>query len=369
MYITKTQVEHLLRNLEQRLFKVPVGIIGGYHGGNLGDMALGMSVAEVLANRGIKSGLQTIYNLEKWPKTSLAIVGGGAIGYNDSLARVAKRYAGEFNKVALLGVDFNDKTYSQECIQLIKSAAYVSGRSKVQADRLIALTGRQEIYYHQDIAFSLQNDFCMKHRQSSSINSNKKLLINVVPLYAHLKNKALRPVDNYRLERPELYENFERMHQSYKEVIIATVKEALDNGYTVENLPFTPGDRAYGEFILQNLPVKHLPYYSDPLRMLKYMSTADWVLATRFHATIFALKLGVKLTPIAYARKNELMLDALGVARSQFLSTEDLAKGVKVPLPAIKIDNSRVANAENESLQAIEQCINNLYEANFKQSK
>jgi hypothetical protein len=175
MITSITQIQHLQRFASQHLRKPNVGIIGGYHGGNLGDIALGESVRQLLLKKNVHSGLQTIYNLEKWPKTEFAIIGGGAVGYVDSLRRVALRYKGQFSKVALLGVDFNEKNYPQDCVELIKGAAYVSCRSEQQAIILKKITGREDISYHPDIAFSLYPEFCLKQRSSSA--NRKKVLI------------------------------------------------------------------------------------------------------------------------------------------------------------------------------------------------
>lgn len=46
-----TQIQHLQRFASQHLRMPDVGIIGGYHGGNLGDIALGESVRQLLLKR------------------------------------------------------------------------------------------------------------------------------------------------------------------------------------------------------------------------------------------------------------------------------------------------------------------------------
>jgi hypothetical protein len=362
MFLSKDQIKHISRNVHQRLFPIPVGVIGGYHGGNLGDMALGKSVTDRLTANHIRSGLQTIYNLEKWPLAKKAIIGGGAVGYSDSLSRVAARYKNNYNNVAILGVDFNEKTYPQDCIDLIKNAAFVSGRSKAQVDRLKEITGREVIYNHPDIAFSLMSDYCAKQRKSGH-TGKKKMLVNVIPLYAALKDGVIIPAEKGRAEKPELYNNFDVMHQSYKKVLHDLVNEALQSGYTVETIAFTPIDREYAMYIFEGLPINHLPYQSDVVKMMTLMATADWVVATRFHATIFALKLGVKLSPIAYASKNERMFEELGVDRSALLSVNDLANGITTSLKPIEMGDDRIAKWENETIQSIDQCISDLYKS------
>ncbi|TDQ09983.1 polysaccharide pyruvyl transferase family protein [Pedobacter metabolipauper] len=358
MLISKTQVKHRLRNIQQRILPVTVGVIGGYHGGNLGDMALGASVIYALQEKKISSGLQTIYNISKWPQSKFAIVGGGAVGYIDSLTKVAHRYKGNFEKVALLGVDFNEKNYSDECIDLIRNAAYVSGRSQEQAERLTLISGRTDIKYHPDIAFSLYRDFCLKNREKRTQKTGKKLMVNVVPLYGKMENGNIVPSEQYRSERPELYASFEKMHASYKKLVRDIVIKAASEGFEVETISFTPQDGEYARLILEGLAeVRHLDYQSDPYKMIKHMSGASMVLATRYHATIFALKLGIPLFPVAYAVKNELLLQELGVNRAAFLSTGDLANGLDLMTEPVTVDPEKIGNYEMTSQAAINESI------------
>ncbi len=356
-----TRLLHKARLVRQLMGRVPVGVIGGYHGGNLGDMALGKSVQEVLISEGIDSGLQTIYNLNKWPKTKWAIIGGGAVGYSDSLQKVAQRYKGEYDKVALLGVDFNEKEYKGECLDLINGAAYVSSRSIEQTGRLQEISNRKEVIYHPDLAFSLSSQNCRSIRENSKLSLERKvLMINVVPLYSSFSNGTFIPDAQYSRERPELYENYQLMHSSYRSLLNKVIEQALDEGYVVETIPFTNADEKYGKVIFGDLPVKHLPYNPNPLKMLERISKASWVVSTRFHATIFALKLGCQITPIAYAKKNEYMLSALGLTNSDFISTSDLANGANEPLSPVSVKSEIISKWEDEATIAIQNCIKSL---------
>ncbi|MCX2485279.1 polysaccharide pyruvyl transferase family protein [Pedobacter sp. MR2016-24] len=353
MMMSYIQVQHRLRNIKQKISGVEVGVVGGYHGGNLGDIALGTSVTSVLEEEQIKTGMQTIYNLDKWPKAPYAIVGGGAVGYADSLTRVAERYKGDFHKVSLLGVDFNEKSYPEVCLELIRKAAYVSGRSEAQAEKLKTMTGRQDIHFHPDIAFSLYPDFCEKERAKVRSDKPGKLLVNIIPLYGKLINGEIVASDQYKEERPALYAAYEQMHSTYKALVRNVVEKAIADGLTVETIPFTPDDEAFGKSLLEGLEVKHAKYHADPLRMIKHMATATRVFATRYHTTIFALKLGIPLYPVAYAVKNELLFKELGVKRADFISSDDLAAGCNPNLETIKVDVDVIKNYEMKSRAAI----------------
>jgi hypothetical protein len=362
MPITKSQVQHAGRFLKQVIRPVQVGVIGGYHGINLGDIALGESVSNVLTQRGISNGLQTIYNLEKWnwPKAPYAIIGGGACGYDNSMSRVARRYRNDFNKVALLGVDFMEDKYSSESMDLMCGATWISCRSEKQADKITVLTGRTDVQFHPDLAFSLEKQLCSDQRKKGVSDKTKTLLVNIVPVYGVIEAGKIVPSKEYMSERPDLYKNYDIMQQSYKQATRTLVSEALAKGYVVETIAFTPEDEVSAQIILETLPVKHVKYNPDTKVMLRRIAKAEWIFSTRYHATIFALKMGAKITPMAYATKNELLLKELGVSRSDFLASQDFAEGATVFPDRIFIEDNVVDKWETESDRAIQKCIDTL---------
>jgi hypothetical protein len=156
------RLKQMCRLASQCIVKNKVAVIGGYHGVNLGDMALGYSVLEVLKSKGINGSLQTIYTLDKypWPLTKYAIVGGGAIGYKDSLIKVVSRYKGNFDKVALLGVDYNESNYEDNFKSLMRESAWMSCRNRNQALFIENLIKRDNILSHPDLAFSKNSANC-----------------------------------------------------------------------------------------------------------------------------------------------------------------------------------------------------------------
>ncbi|GAB4016645.1 hypothetical protein GCM10028808_45740 [Spirosoma migulaei] len=360
MAITLAQVQHASRYLSQVLKPVRVGVIGGYHGVNLGDIALGTSVTNILKSKKISTGLQTIYNLEKWkwPKSPYAIVGGGAVGYSDSLLQISKRYKSLYKNIGLLGVDFNEKNYSVEIIEFLKQTAWLSCRSQIQAKFLKEITNRLDITVHPDLAFSLIPHYCLEQREN--VIKAKKMMVNIVPLYSKIIDGKFHPLAQYKTERPELYQSFNIMQECYKSALRSQVIKAIENGYEVETIPFTPADEIASKIILEGLKVEHAAYHSNPIKMIKKMANAERIIATRYHATIFALKLGANLTPIAYALKNESLLQELGFSRNSFLSAEDIAKGnLNFPDP-IQCKSDIISKWENQSVSAINSCINSL---------
>ncbi len=362
MLPSTAQVGHLLRRVSQSVVKPRVGIIGGYHGINAGDLALGYSVRQQLERIQISSGLQTIYNLDRWrwPVAEHAIIGGGAVGYNDALGKVYKRYKSNLQKVALLGVDFNEQHYTASAMELLHHAKWISCRSAEQAERLRSLTQREDIGVHPDLAFALQFDTPNSQKQAN--NFKPVFLVNVVPLYAKIIQGEMIPVKQYAQERPDLYESWSVMNDRYVQYVRELVKEALQRNYRVETLPFTPMDAAAGKLILKNLPVLHNPYVPDPAYLINKIHRAHTVFATRFHATIFGMKLGTKIIPFAYARKNERLLESLGMPSHLFYTPVQL----KTTAPEVNIDAAyqfeaqRISDLQVQAQSAIHNCINSL---------
>ena len=352
--ITRQQKNHVLRLITQKIVKPKVAIIGGYHGVNLGDIALGESVRLVLKDASVKSGLQTIYNLNKWPWpiTKYTIIGGGAVGYQSSLDILQEHLSGDYSNLAFMGVDFNENSYKEETIKMLKSAKWISCRNEFQAQKLTHLTQRKDITFHPDLVFSYQKKQCEVYRQKPK---KKKLLVNVVPLYGHLKDGKMVPADNYKEERPELYQNYDVMISSYKEGVRSVVKKALDEGYEVESIPFTPADDQIAKFFLKDLPVNFTPFDENPDRMIAKIAEAEKVFATRYHATILSIKQIYRGLPGIYAVKNEKLLNELGY--SDFISSSDLAKGNYAFNYEVLIDSNVIKKWEDKAYNAIKNCL------------
>jgi len=354
--ITKQQVNHVSRLIKQNLNKPDFAIIGGYHGVNLGDIALGESVKFVLKDLNLKGGLQTIYNIDKWPwpKTKYTIIGGGAIGYASSLIKLKNRLSGNYSKLAFLGVDFNEFEYSDEILKMLKEAVWISCRNEFQAHKLQEITGRKDISFNPDLVFSYRRKECEELRKSKK---EKTLLVNVVPLYGSIKNNEFVPIEKYREERPELYKSFDLMIQSYKEGVQSVIKKALSEGYKVETIPFTPADATAAKILLEDLPVKHNAYDENVYKMTKKIGSAQRIFATRYHATILGIKTGAELIPMAYATKNDKLLNELGVDDSKFISSINLAEGINIFPEPFKINDDLVKQWENASAETIKKAI------------
>ncbi len=359
---SKQQIAHFARRVYQGMHKPDVAIIGGYHGVNAGDLALGHSVKQQLDARGIVSGFQTIYNLNKWnwPVAKYAIIGGGAVGYNNLVEVIAARYKKQADKVAFLGVDFNEDNYSETSVSFLKQVKWISCRSKTQAQKLALITERKDITWHPDIAFSLFNN--QPRFSKKRLDKRNKLIVNIVPLYGKIQGNKIIPVNQYSKERPELYASWEKMQKGYADFICSLVQHALHQGFVVETLPFTPMDGAASKIILDGLTVKHNDYTSNIYRIYNKIKQADSILATRYHATIFSIKAGLNVMPFAYAKKNEMLLEEIGIDKSKYLTPEMCISNSHndFHIEPIEIDPEKVFQLEVSARFAIKRCLDSL---------
>ena len=362
MFINSPRFNQLSRRFRQQLSIPDVAVIGGYHGVNLGDMALGASVKRQLQNRNITSGLQTIYNLEKWkwPLTNFAILGGGACGYNSALEPLYNRYKSKLDRVALLGVDFNENHFSSKSLALLSECKWISCRSIEQAQSLRSITQRADIQVHPDLAFSLSFDD-MRPLDHCKIGK-PVFLMNVVPLYGKIVDNQIIRNQQYQKERTSLYESWHVLYDNYRTYVRKLAEIAIDQGYRVETISFSPLDELAAKIILDQLPVSHHAYSDDLTLMVKKMSLADLVFATRYHATIFALKLGLYLIPFAYAKKNEHLFNLLNIPENQYFTPEDLISDriFSHDLTPVNYDHQQIKNLETKAVHYMNMCLNTL---------
>jgi polysaccharide pyruvyl transferase WcaK-like protein len=114
------------------------------------------------------------------------------------------------------------------------------------------------------------------------------------------------------------------------------------------------------KLVMKDLKVTHNKYSDDPKAMLSKMGSAEKILATRYHATIFAFKVGAKVVPMAYAKKNEFLLTELGFKREDFISSADLANGKKITNKYIEVKEDIIDDWENNCYRVLNNCIDRL---------
>lgn len=165
-------------------------------------------------------------------------------------------------------------------------------------------------------------DVCFRDIQSFRIFSNlpnvrwgNDIVFHQVPSCCKEKDKVLcvniRSVDSWPTLKP------------YKERYLQQTKEIIEiyqsKGYSVKMLSFCSQyadneitDELY-EILERKENVSRLYYNGELNDCLEAISTADSILATRFHAIILGLIYNLKIIPISYSIKTENMLKTFGI--------------------------------------------------------
>ena len=298
----KYQVVYGLKLLKQFLTRPEIGIIGGYHGGNVGDLALGQAVKDFLSSKGIvRSDLQTIHNFQIYPKAKKYIIGGGALLDNEKLDNIRNRVRPM--DLTVIGCEFsNAHTVTNELsktnLKFLQSISYFSLRNSSQYNQYEHLLSN--LASHPDIVFGWQ--FLERLRLERSQTTSGKVGISVILGCGKDYDGALK--QNERSSEDEVKINsFTRTFFRQK------VQKALQEGKEVHHYPFAHKDMDSVRDILEGLPVIHHKYEQNPRILAKEVSTCDYYISSRLHSLIFCLTLGVPTSTFLYARKNYWLRD------------------------------------------------------------
>jgi len=326
----KSKLAHRWRCISQYFNPPSCGVIGGYHLGNLGDMALGEAVSNSCRLAGVSHGLQTLYNLDRWKLTNSVIIGGGAVTQRNNLKRALDRVP--TSRVAICGVDIEDWDALIDYADRLTQIPYFSVRSIDQAIRAKEL-GFNRVEYHPDNVFSLRSYISKKRTMPAS--TKPRLILNITPRFHHASPDTRCNDDNLSSSVP-----FSVLRDNYTYLIRSLVSRYMDKGYSIEHIPFTPSDHDVASLILKDLPVLMQSFNPNPIRIINGLGDdAVWI-ASRYHSLIFSI-LGLHpVLPIAYADKSLRLLRDLHVDQSSIIDLDILASRSAVdtalerPLPS-----------------------------------
>jgi hypothetical protein len=316
--------EHRFNYAKQALTKPQLAIAGGYHFGNLGDMALGNSVKRQAIEIGVKSQLQTIYNLDRWPKAESLIVGGGAVAYSEPLNKLRTVYKEQPARVALIGVDFNDPDAVIESKEFLQQVALITCRSSEQAQFLREVLDRSDIGWHYDLCFSYFDHSIV----TRTVKRQPVFGINCVPFFYNDSNHEFTPgtkyIDELRRNSPDLLPYVNEIGFKYCEMMRAVVKSAQQQGFQVVHFPFTPSDDVFARTIFSGLNISYRKYTSNILNLLPGLQQCDRFFTTRFHSLVFSIVTRTPFIPFNYATKCERLLTDLEVDAGSQINVRDL---------------------------------------------
>ncbi len=286
-----SRLDHRSRWLRQWISRPDIAVVGGYHSGNLGDMALAWSTVGQIKNRterGNSIGVQTIYNLEKWPAAGRVVVGGGALLNSKTVKSLRAHTNNSPEKVGIIGVDLSKGKLDREDVDFLRQVAFLSFRSDFSLQE-----AQQDYKLHNarvapDVVFSNDESLFFSHKEEKQ--AAPMLGINVVG-----------GLGRYRARTPEIDK---ALHQMYLRWMRDTITGYLDSGYSVSSIPFTHNDERVCRENFADLPIHHQRYSHDVKVTVARIRQCETFISSRFHALIFGALLHKKLIPFCYARKN-----------------------------------------------------------------
>lgn len=361
------QIQHRVRWGTQQIFRPDIGVIGGYHHGNLGDMAMGYAVACRIKAKSGACALQTIYNLDRWPAAKRAIVGGGAVGYSECLRQLAARYGDKPERVAILGVDFNDPEALARHAEFLNRVAFITCRSARQAANVAQVLGREDVLWHPDLCFSLYKP---PAENAAASDERPTFGINCVPLFLKRSGQTFVPGTSYlneiRRENPDLVQHIDKLGLLYSELVRSVCITAKRTGFRVLHVPFTPLDDMFARAVLSDAEVEFVPYTSSVPSVLSSIVQCRQFFTTRFHSLVLSLLKHCAIIPFCYASKCDRLLEDLGVANESVIRVTDLlhgtdaivervmaSQGTRLSTPTIKSASDRATAAIDAAIEAI----------------
>jgi hypothetical protein len=333
-YNLSGKFSHRARCLSQWVYRPNIAIIGSYHGGNLGDLSLGESVAGILAERKLRRrcGLQTIYNLNKWPSTSKAIVGGGAVAYEQSLVNLSRRYGSRPQDLMFLGVDFNDLSVVETHRSFLQEVFAITCRSEEQAKEVANCLGRQDVSAHPDLAFTLKTGDSRAMEATHGSAAQSVCGLNIPPLmFEHTDGKwslGSSFSDEIIRSAPSANANIKSLAHAYVQFYREACRSLLAQGYALAHVPFAGEDDLFARYVLDGLPVHFHPYRRSLRSVVFTMRQQQLFLSGRFHSLVFSLREQIPCLAFCYSPKSGRLMHDLRIDGASVLDLDAIVDGL-----------------------------------------
>lgn len=298
-------------------------VLGGYHGENTGDWAMGEAILIAAAEQNIDARTVAMRDAQTvGESTKHVIIGGGAVATPEVLEVVAEVWAKNEFRVTMVGVDFsaNMGEFSSLVQRMCQASTSIGLRHGNQYERVRKWANNSDTYVHADLAFSLPPPAVPNSK-------SRTLAVNVLPLYhMHASGafKAGSPLsDMYKRNNSGFYGKIEEIANAYVNFVQTYTAEYVANGYRIIHVPFAPEDDAFARAILPKHTVFY-PFTLDLAKLETVISNSEVFLPTRFHALVAGLRTHSNIVPLAYAGKAEQLLTDFGVENEKIINREKL---------------------------------------------
>ncbi len=300
-----------------------VSILGAYHGQNVGDLALGEAIRNIVNQDGSTGVLQDLYCLHQQRIGDTIILGGGGTGVEDNISQLANACGDKARQTAVIGVEFagDFPKFPDKALSYLEDVCYISCRSKNQAEMVGDVLQRDDVYFNYDNAFALENI-----SNPSVIDGERVLGYNARQLTSVWTGDRFEP--HPEVGRTSPYEK--HLEQAYIQVLKRALNAYQSKGWKIVHLPFAIEDSLYAKTYLRSQTDTFLPYSSDIRDITGHVAKCNKIISTRYHSLILAIKCQIPVVPILYAKKCTDLINDLGVDESYGIKRYDLVNKVNI---------------------------------------
>jgi hypothetical protein len=314
-----------------------------------------------LRQSGVSAGLQTVYSLPSWPACKFALIGGGAVGYRTPLENIRARYGCTPERVAFLGVDFNDDAAVVEHAEFLRQTTMITCRSRAQAERIGQLIGRSDIRHHPDLVFGFRPHANPDHANSKQCGP-PILGVNCTDFFWKRSGDSYVPGWKWSEEAarrsPHLAPWLTKLGTLYVNAFGSVLDLARQAGWSIWHVPFKSLDDHFARYFFSAKIDRFLPYTSNPHSVYQTFGRFAHFLPTRFHSLVFAMITSTPVVPFCYAEKSEQLCSDFGLTETQKMTAIDLAtnaeKLTRLWDAAIKIDGEVLQRAQHEVADSLQ---------------
>lgn len=288
--------------LKTRYSRADVVIHGSYRTGNIGDLAIGKTIEEVIERDfRLKCDLTGFYySRQNFSNYFLHIIGGGGIIHDFAKNNLEKRLnpIGTASKSVALGIGVPGiRTHKgKKLIKKLETTELITVRDELSKEKLQPLINK-EIFVTACPTFLMEPEkktikfdektcgLSLRDWFSPILTSDGKLV--------HYSGYVPRYVDNSKQKKR--YLNF--LKKNLKE---------LEKSHELIFVPFTPEDIVFVKYYLRKINLKIAPIQS-PAETLNLIKNLDTMICMRYHSLIFSLLAEVPLFLINHEDKTDQM--------------------------------------------------------------
>lgn len=316
-----------------RFRSASLGVVGAYNTSNVGDLAMGWTIRRIAELRRAKPELQSLSSLDAYPRRSCTILGGGGLIHlhqPTSTLQLLLRHSPD--KLAFVGVDgrIEPNECSEQVRSMLQRVAWIGVRNDVIREEMSAITDRSDIQVAPDVAFALASTLDAKGKPTGRHGDAPILGINVVPNLISVKGRSVQANSQsspwFQKHFPEEAVVYGEIGQRYIELFRNVVEVYRSRGWTIRHIPFAVEDDVLARTVLANAGVEFVTYRANPVSVLAEVSTCTCMIASRFHAHVFALLSRTPVLSVAYAPKCGSLWSELALNREAQIRNLDLVR-------------------------------------------